>query len=87
MTIMRDGMSLLNVEQFSKNLIDPISKFRAEKYPFRTACYKMDRVWHVLEVNLKMDPRWTSVTMYWTSVARSLIFEGRAEDTCRSQNN
>lgn len=40
----------------SKSFIEPISKYKAEEYPFRTTCYKMDQVWHVLEANLKIDP-------------------------------
>ena len=46
----------VNVKEFSENFIEPISKYKAEEYPFRTTCYKMDQVWHVFEANLKIDP-------------------------------
>ena len=46
----------VNVKDFSENFAAPFSKFKAEEYPFRTTCYKIDRVWHVLEANLKIDP-------------------------------
>ena len=46
----------VNVKEFSENFTEPISEFKAEEYPFRTKCYKMDQVWHVLEATLKVDP-------------------------------
>ena len=46
----------VNVKEFSESFIEPIGKVKAEEYPFRTTCYKIDRVWHVLEANLKIDP-------------------------------
>eukprot|EP00435_Cladocopium_sp_Y103_P001822 s5403_g1.t1 len=46
----------INVKEFSENFVEPISKFKTEEFPFRTTCYKLDRVWHVLEANLRIDP-------------------------------
>ena len=46
----------INVKEFSENFIEPTSKFKTEEFPFRTTCYKLDGVWHVLESNLNIDP-------------------------------
>ena len=46
----------INVKEFSENFIEPTSKFSTEEFPFRTTCYKLDGVWHVLESNLIINP-------------------------------
>ena len=46
----------INVKEFSENFVEPTSKFKTEEFPFRTTCYKLDGVWHVLESNLSIDP-------------------------------
>ena len=46
----------VNVKESSENFIEPISKCKAEEYPFRTTCYKIDTVCHVSETNLKIHP-------------------------------
>ena len=46
----------VNVKEFSESFIEPISKVKAEEYPFRTTCYKIDRVWYVLEGHARGEP-------------------------------
>ena len=50
------GDAHVSVKEFSENFIEPISKFKAEEYPFRTTCFKMDRCLACIRSQLENRP-------------------------------